>query len=93
MSETFTDDEELFAGFDPDEHQLLRMDGFDNCILGVVERYGEPPIVCYDRDLVIRQLENNGMSNEEAEEFFQFNQIGAWMGENTPCFLSSNGRA
>ena len=25
---------------------------------------------------------------EEAFEFFDYNQIGAWMGEDTPCFIT-----
>jgi hypothetical protein len=29
-----------------------------------------------------------GMDYEEAEEFFEFNQIGAWLGESTPCFIT-----
>jgi len=28
------------------------------------------------------------MSGEEAEEYFQFNQLGAWFGELTPCFIT-----
>lgn len=28
----------------------------------------------------------DGMSHEEAIEFFYFNVIGAWIGEGTPCF-------
>jgi hypothetical protein len=31
---------------------------------------------------------NDGMTEEEAEEYFNFNQLGAWIGENTPCFLT-----
>jgi hypothetical protein len=27
------------------------------------------------------------MSEEEAEEYFQYNVEGAWVGENTPIFL------
>jgi len=81
---------DLFAGFDPDEHELLIMDGYDDCIVGVVERFGQNPIVCYDREKVICRLELDGMDRDEAEEFFQFNQIGAWMGDSTPCFLSAN---
>lgn len=73
-----------------EETDLLKMDGFDDCIVGVVERFGQPPIVCYDKEKVLRKLESNGMSSDEAKEFFYFNQIGAWMGEATPCFLSSN---
>jgi len=27
------------------------------------------------------------MTWEEAEEYFEFNQMGAWVGDSTPCFL------
>ena len=81
---------DLFAGFDPNEHEMLTMDGFDDCIAGVVERFGQNPIVCYDKEKVIQHLESGGMDRNEAEEFFHFNQIGSWMGDSTPCFLSAN---
>jgi len=67
---------------------MLIMDGYDDCIVGVVERFGQPPIVCYDRDKVIKAHMKDGMDYEEAEEFFEFNQIGAWLGESTPCFIT-----
>jgi len=79
---------DIFGGFDPDEHDLLLMDGYDDCIVGVVEQYGRPPIVCYSKPMVIAKLMKDGMDEDEAEEFFEFNQIGAWMGDNTPCFLN-----
>ena len=82
---------DLFAGFDPDE--LLVMDGFDGCIVGVVERFGQPPIVCYNKQKVLEKLMEDGGTWEDAEEFFEFNQLGAWVGESTPCFLSPNSRA
>ena len=81
---------DLFAGFDPDEHEMLTMDGYDDCIVGVVERYGQKPIVCYDKEKVLQRLESEGCDRDEAEEFFYFNQIGAWVGDSTPCFLSAN---
>jgi hypothetical protein len=28
------------------------------------------------------------MTNEEAEEYFEFNVQGAWMGETTPAFIT-----
>lgn len=65
----------------------LKMDGFDDCIVGVVTRFKMPPIVCYDRAKVIAKNMKGGMTRDEAEEFFEFNQIGAWVGEGTPCFL------
>jgi len=81
----------LLAGFNPEEHDLLLMDCYDECIIGVVERAGQSPIVCYDRDKVLQQHMDDGMDYEEALEFFEFNQLGAWVGDATPCFLTPNG--
>jgi len=78
---------ELFSGFD--QTQLITMDGFDDCIAGIVEQFGKPPIVCYDKEKVISKMVNNdGVSVDEAEEYWAFNQVGAWVGENTPCFIT-----
>ena len=35
------------------DDDLLFMDGFDDCIIGVMERYGMEPIVIYDKGKVI----------------------------------------
>jgi hypothetical protein len=78
----------VLLGFEDSEDEMLTMDGFDCCIVGVVERMGHPPIICYDREKVIKKHMEEGMSYDEAEEFFEFNQIGAWVGDSTPCFLT-----
>lgn len=67
--------------------EILFMDGYDDCIIGVSHRFGQEPIVAYDTKKVIGKLMKDGMTQEEAEEFYEFNQIGAWMGERTPCFV------
>lgn len=67
----------------------MRMDGFDDCVIGMVARCGQAtPCICYDMDLVISKLMLQGMSREDAEEFFEYNQIGSWVGEGTPFFLT-----
>lgn len=76
------------AGYSTDDYNFMTMDGYDDCIVGVVERIGMHPIVCYDRDAVIKKLMDDGAEWEEAEEYFQFNQLGAWHGEATPCFIT-----
>jgi len=81
---------DLFGDFDPEEHDMLTMDGYDDCIVGVVERFGQPPIMCYSKPKVLERLVADGMSEEEAEEFWSVNQIGAWVGDGTPCFLTPN---
>jgi len=68
---------------------MLFADGFDDALIGHVERAGSPPIACYDRDRCIEILAND-MSYEDALEYFYFNVVGAYVGENTPCFLTRN---
>ena len=66
---------------------LLTADGFDEAILGVVERIGVQA-VCYDLHKVIKILmTRDGMDEEEAWEYYQFNIAGSWVGESTPLFL------
>lgn len=36
---------------------------------------------------MLARLVEDGMTEDEAEEFHEFNQIGAWVGERTPAFL------
>jgi len=66
---------------------LLKADGFDEAILGVVERIGLQAI-CYDKDKVLSILmERDDMDIVEAIEYFDFNIAGAWVGESTPVFI------
>lgn len=67
---------------------MLIMDGYDDCVIGICTRFGQAPIVAYDRAKVIAKLMAEGLTEEDAEEWFAFNQIGAWMGEMTPCFIA-----
>ena len=67
----------------------LFADGLDDAIIGVVERIGfDETIILYDTDKIIKLLEADGMSNEEATEYFQYNILGAYMGKGTPAFAT-----
>ena len=67
----------------------LMADGFDEAILGISQRVGMEDVVAYDRDKCISVLmDRDGMSQEDAVEYFEFNVAGAYMGENTPVFIS-----
>lgn len=72
------------AEIDPD---LLLMDGFDDCIIGICEAFGSVPVVAYDYDKVLANLQASGMTYEEAVECHAFNQFGAYVGEGTPVFI------
>jgi hypothetical protein len=74
-----------------DEHEveLLCADGFDTAILGIGQRFNDYFVV-YDMAKVIEQLVRDGMTVDEAEEWFGFNIVGAWVGDATPCFLMTD---
>jgi hypothetical protein len=67
---------------------MMKMDGYNDCILGTCLRFGQEPIVAYDLEKVLLKLESDGLTREEAVEWFEFNQIGAWVGDLTPCFIT-----
>jgi hypothetical protein len=71
-----------------DNALFLEPSAFDEAILGVAERFGMEPVVCYDRTRCIDILARD-MDREDAEEFFEFNTIGAWMGDLTPVFVDT----
>ena len=66
----------------------MKVDGFDDCICGIVERFGMDSVLLYDTDTMIeKMMSQDGMEYEDAVEYFEFNIKGAWMGEATPCFF------
>ena len=66
---------------------MLVMDGYDDCIAGICTRCGQPPIIIYDQVKVLEALVAGGRTKEEATEYFEFNMVNAWVGEDTPAFL------
>jgi hypothetical protein len=71
---------------------LMFADGFDDAIVGVSNRAGLEPLVTYDIEKCIDILmKRDGMSYDDAYEYFEFNVLGAYMGENTPIYLDTEG--
>ena len=70
-----------------DDEVLAFADGHDDAIVGVADREGVT-VVVYDARLILDALRTrDGMDRDEAQEFFEFNIAGAWIGEQTPIFL------
>jgi hypothetical protein len=65
---------------------LLKADGLDEAIIGVVQRMGTQAI-CYDTEKVIEILMRD-MTEDEAWDYFHYNIAGAWVGDHTPFFLT-----
>ena len=71
--------------------EALLCDGFDEAIIGLATRIGMELVVAYDIEKIIGVLmHRDGMSYEEALEYYEFNIVGAWMGDFTPVFITTN---
>jgi len=66
---------------------MLLADGYEDAVIGIGRRFNKE-LVVYDKAKCLDILaKRDGMSPEEAREFFEFNTADAWCGEGTPIFL------
>ena len=62
---------------------------YDDAIIGVMERAGGSPVIAYDTQKILDILERT-MPMEDAQEFFEYNILGAYMGDRTPVYITQN---
>lgn len=60
---------------------------YDEAIIGVVEKAGGESVIAYDTQIILSILERS-MPIEEAQEFFEYNILGAYMGDKTPVYIT-----
>jgi hypothetical protein len=82
--------EQLTEQFKEIDEEILLMDGFDEACIGYSQRINEPVLAVYSYDKMVEVLmTRDGMDDEEAMEFIEFNCVGAWIGERTPTIVRS----
>ena len=66
----------------------IKLDGLDEAIIGIVEEFGNGPRILYSKNKIIYILqERDGMTWSESEEFYDYNILGLYAGEQNPVFL------
>jgi hypothetical protein len=80
--------EDIDEILDGDDAMLLEpRDLFDPCVIGIAERINLR-VAAYDVEKVLQVLmDHHGMDEDEAQEHFDFNIAGSWVGEGSPVFL------
>ena len=69
----------------------LILPGHDSALVGVGSRCGMENVAIYDLDLLQASfMEQNDWTEEEAQEWIDFNVLGAYLGERTPLFMRSH---
>lgn len=67
--------------------EVLFATGFDEAIIGIGRSFQHYKVV-YSRDKVIEILmREQDMDITEAEEYYEYNIAGAYVGEHTPIFV------
>jgi hypothetical protein len=73
---------------DETEEEIVVCDGLDEALVGVTcYQPGRPVCAVYRYAGCVRVLVEQGMSEEEAVEYVEFNTVGAWVGDRTPVFV------
>jgi hypothetical protein len=68
------------------EEEFLKADGFDDALIGVDELSMR---LIYSVSKCIAVLtERDGLTEEEAWEYFEFNVRGVWVGDKTPIWCT-----
>ena len=82
------EDEELEYIYHDEE--VVVLDAFQDAFLGFAERNDFPgAVACYDKGIIMQILTGKyGLSNSEADDFFEANVLGSWLGPATPVFVT-----
>lgn len=70
--------------------ELLKLDGFDKAVVGVcMTWHGDMMVerIVYDGPTIASILMEDGTTEEEAQEYIDFNIIGAYVGDATPIVM------
>jgi hypothetical protein len=68
------------------EESFLLADGLEKAFIGIGYQF-HTPIALYSKNRAIQCLMDKGMDEEQAHEYFDYNVIGSYVGEQTPIFL------
>lgn len=69
---------------------LVFCEGFDGCIVGVHWQTSvHDTCVVYDRTSMVEQIASDGVGDDDADEFFEYNIAGSNMGRHTPIYCAT----
>jgi len=70
-----------------EEFQCVVIPSHENALIGIGEHYSsDGPVAIYNVDTIIQNFIDQGMTEEEAEEYYQFNILDGFVANNQPIF-------
>lgn len=81
--------EELLENLRELNPEALLADGLEDALVGYTLNHHHAHVAVYDYDRCVEVLvSRDGMTHEDADEFLQFNTLGAYVGEHGPLYVS-----
>ena len=67
-------------------------DGFEDAFVGTtISAFGRKQVAIYDYDkCILILMHDNHMTEDDAIEYFDYNVIGSWVGEDTPIYINQH---
>jgi hypothetical protein len=67
-------------------------DSFEDAFVGTtISAFGRKQVAIYDYDkCILILMHDNHMTEEDAIEYFDYNVIGSWVGEDTPIYINQH---
>lgn len=66
---------------------VLLATGLENAFIGIARRAGQKDVAVYSVQKAIQALIEQGIEEDSAREYLEFNSIGSWVGDITPVWL------
>ena len=67
---------------------MLYVDGHEDALVGTGHMFGRQEVAVYSSKKIKEKLmKRDGMTQEEAEDFFDFNILGSYNGPGMPLFI------
>ena len=70
-----------------DIHGAIVFDDCDSAVIGYGSQHGFESVLIYDYNLLIINCIEQGMTEEEAMEYVDYNIVGLWAGDRTPIIM------
>jgi hypothetical protein len=81
---------EYWKTIDPNV-EILKADGYDDCVLGYDYSWdGTIRLIYSVKQIIDKMIKEDGMTDEEAVEYFEFNMRGSYVGEQTPIWCQDD---
>lgn len=67
-------------------------DGFEDAFVGTtISAFGRKQVAIYDYDkCILILMHDNHMTEDDAIEYFDYNVMGSWIGEETPIYINQH---